>query len=74
MMTLSLGEGYASVSGFFLSYEYATNAAYFFFFKQKTAYEISVSDWSSDVCSSDLPQKQMPDTEKYWKQQKRLRL
>src|SRR5881628_1466127 len=27
----------------------------FFFFKQKTAYEMSVSDWSSDVCSSDLP-------------------
>src|ERR1044071_5124873 len=26
----------------------------FFFFKQKTAYEISTSDWSSDVCSSDL--------------------
>src|SRR5881628_4038635 len=25
-----------------------------FFFKQKTAYEMSVSDWSSDVCSSDL--------------------
>src|SRR5881628_1973181 len=25
-----------------------------FFFKQKTAYEVSVSDWSSDVCSSDL--------------------
>ena len=25
-----------------------------FFFKQKTAYEIVVSDWSSDVCSSDL--------------------
>ncbi len=27
---------------------------YFFFFKQKTAYEILASDWSSDVCSSDL--------------------
>src|SRR5213594_2557552 len=27
---------------------------FFFFFKQKTAYEISVRDWSSDVCSSDL--------------------
>src|SRR3546814_16114238 len=26
----------------------------FFFFKQKTAYEIRISDWSSDVCSSDL--------------------
>src|ERR1043165_6629368 len=27
----------------------------FFFFKQKTAYEIGPRDWSSDVCSSDLP-------------------
>src|SRR3546814_9532580 len=26
----------------------------FFFFKQKTAYEMRISDWSSDVCSSDL--------------------
>src|SRR3546814_4167709 len=26
----------------------------FFFFKQKTAYELRISDWSSDVCSSDL--------------------
>src|SRR3546814_9887722 len=35
-----------SCSCFFLSY--------FFFFKQKTAYEMRISDWSSDVCSSDL--------------------
>src|SRR3546814_12943008 len=28
--------------------------ACFFFFKQKTAYEMRISDWSSDVCSSDL--------------------
>src|SRR3546814_20058163 len=28
----------------------------FFFFKQKTAYEMRISDWSSDVCSSDLRQ------------------
>src|SRR3546814_5484896 len=27
----------------------------FLFFKQKTAYEMRISDWSSDVCSSDLP-------------------
>src|SRR3546814_6933779 len=27
----------------------------FFCFKQKTAYEMRISDWSSDVCSSDLP-------------------
>src|SRR3546814_4274967 len=31
----------------------------FFFFKQKTAYEVRISDWSSDVCSSDL--EAMPD-------------
>src|SRR3546814_16652981 len=29
----------------------------FFFFKQKTAYEMRISDWSSDVCSSDLYRK-----------------
>src|SRR3546814_1939964 len=29
-------------------------SAFFFFFKQKTAYEMRISDWSSDVCSSDL--------------------
>src|SRR3546814_3491909 len=32
-----------------LTYDYG-----FFFFKQKTAYEMRISDWSSDVCSSDL--------------------
>src|SRR3546814_1237839 len=30
---------------------------WFFFFKQKTAYEMRISDWSSDVCSSDLSKK-----------------
>src|SRR3546814_9505759 len=30
------------------------NLLCFFFFKQKTAYEMRISDWSSDVCSSDL--------------------
>src|SRR3546814_2434103 len=30
------------------------NFLFFFFFKQKTAYEMRISDWSSDVCSSDL--------------------
>src|SRR3546814_5430553 len=30
----------------------------FFFFKQKTAYEMRISDWSSDVCSSDLAELQ----------------
>src|SRR3546814_4454779 len=32
----------------------------FFFFKQKTAYEMRISDWSSDVCSSDLPRVATP--------------
>src|SRR3546814_987047 len=31
-----------------------TYLVFFFFFKQKTAYEMRISDWSSDVCSSDL--------------------
>src|SRR3546814_5018586 len=31
-----------------------------FFFKQKTAYEMRISDWSSDVCSSDLPAGGLP--------------
>src|SRR3546814_2411173 len=30
-----------------------------FFFKQKTAYEMRISDWSSDVCSSDLPERRV---------------
>src|SRR3546814_7887996 len=30
---------------------------WFFFFKQKTAYEMRISDWSSDVCSSDLDER-----------------
>src|SRR3546814_14192118 len=33
----------------------------FFFFKQKTAYEMRISDWSSDVCSSDLDLPQIGD-------------
>src|SRR3546814_8646520 len=33
---------------------YAFSGVVFFFFKQKTAYEMRISDWSSDVCSSDL--------------------
>src|SRR3546814_4651859 len=36
--------------------DYQSRCCYlcFFFFKQKTAYEMRISDWSSDVCSSDL--------------------
>src|SRR3546814_8095168 len=33
----------------------------FFFFKQKTAYEMRISDWSSDVCSSDLMKAKVSD-------------
>src|SRR3546814_1652193 len=33
----------------------------FFFFKQKTAYEMRISDWSSDVCSSDLAEQEADD-------------
>src|SRR3546814_1404021 len=36
-------------SAFLMSYSY-----FIFFFKQKTAYDMRISDWSSDVCSSDL--------------------
>src|SRR3546814_5301592 len=36
-------------------YLYYLFSCFFFFFKQKTAYEMRISDWSSDVCSSDLP-------------------
>src|SRR3546814_10352687 len=32
-----------------------------FFFKQKTAYEMRISDWSSDVCSSDLEAQDQPE-------------
>src|SRR3546814_4799057 len=42
---------------FLMSMEYICIGRYclsFFFFKQKTAYEMRISDWSSDVCSSDL--------------------
>src|SRR3546814_1052519 len=42
----------------------------FFFFKQKTAYEMRISDWSSDVCSSDLrtrarPKRYRPASSRY---------
>src|SRR3546814_6899310 len=41
----------------------------FFFFKQKTAYEMRISDWSSDVCSSDLlfeKDSYFADAEAFW--------
>src|SRR3546814_17235693 len=39
---------------FFVCVELFSQFCVFFFFKQKTAYEMRISDWSSDVCSSDL--------------------
>src|SRR3546814_8272056 len=39
---------------FFVNFFFAVFVVFFFFFKQKTAYEMRISDWSSDVCSSDL--------------------
>src|SRR3546814_18847180 len=42
---------YICISGVLLD---ISIASIFFFFKQKTAYEMRISDWSSDVCSSDL--------------------
>src|SRR3546814_8303367 len=36
----------------------------FFFFKQKTAYEMRISDWSSDACSSDLVKRRIKRDEK----------
>src|SRR3546814_5528256 len=43
----------------------------FFFFKQKTAYEMRISDWSSDVCSSDLQDR---DTRRAAAEEARARL
>src|SRR3546814_9976724 len=41
--------------GCIIMYSWITHWSHvFFFFKQKTAYEMRISDWSSDVCSSDL--------------------
>src|SRR3546814_2665449 len=37
-----------------IMYVCVIRVVYFCFFKQKTAYEMRISDWSSDVCSSDL--------------------
>src|SRR3546814_3600065 len=49
---------YSTCSVIFCFYSVLTCSCFFFFFffffKQKTAYEMRISDWSSDVCSSDL--------------------
>src|SRR3546814_8148074 len=44
----------AGVYSLDVSWEFCALEFYVFFFKQKTAYEMRISDWSSDVCSSDL--------------------
>src|SRR3546814_5041458 len=40
-----------------------------FFFKQKTAYEMRISDWSSDVCSSDLKEIRIQSTDRRERQE-----
>src|SRR3546814_7269865 len=45
------------VSHFWMCSDSVLTVLIFFFFKQKTAYEMRISDWSSDVCSSDLFEK-----------------
>src|SRR3546814_8757744 len=46
----------------------------FVFFKQKTVYEIRISDWSSDVCSSDLTAPATPGPRNGWPPPRRKRL
>src|SRR3546814_9410002 len=46
----------------------------FFFFKQKTAYEMRISDWSSDVCSSDLIRNELQTAVFPLRQSARVRL
>src|SRR3546814_982646 len=49
-----MAPSYFRLCFFVLAVYYIIRLRYFFFFKQKTAYEMRISDWSSDVCSSDL--------------------
>src|SRR3546814_5409576 len=50
---VAMGIGYQAF-GLYILLVMMVFAVSFFFFKQKTAYEMRISDWSSDVCSSDL--------------------
>src|SRR3546814_12807899 len=50
-----------SLAYFFIACEFLCLFVVVFFFKQKTAYELRISDWSSDVCSSDLEDGRRPD-------------
>src|SRR3546814_6003913 len=45
------------------SHDVTSGHSFLFFFKQKTAYEMRISDWSSDVCSSDLSDRRAEDCE-----------
>src|SRR3546814_2907147 len=47
----------------YLMYLVVLVTLFFFFFKQKTAYEMRISDWSSDVCSSDLCRIELSQTD-----------
>src|SRR3546814_6047521 len=49
----------------FSSFGYVCSVCFFFFFKQKTAYEMRISDWSSDVCSSDLVNPMRPSDRRH---------
>src|SRR3546814_5439597 len=44
----------ASLCFYIMALHVDIDSVFVFFFKQKTAYELRISDWSSDVCSSDL--------------------
>src|SRR3546814_10520261 len=48
--------------------EFVINHFFLCFFKQKTAYEMRISDWSSDVCSSDLTPCRLNDKRESWRQ------
>src|SRR3546814_7326215 len=50
-----------------------TCSIFFFFFKQKTAYEMRISDWSSDVCSSDLHPARLVGQRRAWPTRRRSR-
>src|SRR3546814_7692099 len=49
-----IGVGFVSCVSYLVLPCFVCVSFYFVFFKQKTAYEVRISDWSSDVCSSDL--------------------
>src|SRR3546814_6363583 len=54
LMEVVVGSLRCSIIGIHCHLECSLYVVVFFFFKQKTAYDMRISDWSSDVCSSDL--------------------